>query len=140
MGSEMCIRDRSGEVERSAADRIQEKSGGHAVLAPSTTLRELAGILRRARLFIGSDTGPLHLAGAVGTRCVGLYGTTHPDASGPYGDHHQVVQAYFQKYQTSRERRRATNDAMQAITPEHVFQSCQHQLQFKTSPAQPNAA
>ncbi|HAA67666.1 MAG TPA: glycosyl transferase family 9 [Planctomycetaceae bacterium] len=130
----------SGSDERSAADRIQEKSGGHAVLAPPTTLRELAGILRRARLFVGSDTGPLHLAGAVGTRCVGLYGTTHPDASGPYGDHHQVVQAYFQKYQTSRERRRATNDAMQAITPETVFQACQDQLQFNTLPAEPNAA
>lgn len=130
----------SGVAERAAAERIQEKSGGHAVLTPPTTLRELAAILRRAQLFVGSDTGPLHLAAAVGTRCVGLYGTTHPDASGPYGEQHQVVQAYFQQYQTSRGRRRATNDAMQAITPERVFRSCQDQLPITTSTAEPNAA
>ncbi|MEE3370899.1 MAG: glycosyltransferase family 9 protein [Planctomycetota bacterium] len=130
----------SGAAERAAAERIQEKSGGHAVLAPPTTLRELAAILRRTQLFVGSDTGPLHLASAVGTRCVGLYGTTHPDASGPYGDQHRVVQAYFQQYQTSRERRRATNEAMQAITPETVFQVCHNQLQCTSSTAEPNAA
>ena len=130
----------SGAAERAAAERIQEKSGGHAVLAPSTTLRELAAILRRAQLFVGSDTGPLHLASAVGTRCVGLYGTTHPDASGPYGNQHEVVQAYYQQYPTSREQRRATNDAMQAITPERVFQACHAQLQGTSSTAASNAA
>ena len=130
----------SGESEYAAAECIRKKSAGHAVLAPPTTLRELAAVLRRARLFVGSDTGPLHLAGAVGTRCVGLYGTTHPDASGPYGDRHRVVQAYFQHYETSRQRRRATNDAMRAITSEQVFQCCQEMLQAPGDAAESNAA
>jgi len=118
----------SGDEERCAAQRIREKSAGHAILAPRTNLRELAALLERARLFVGSDTGPLHLAGAVGTQCVGLYGTTHPSASGPYGETHQVVQAYFQEYRRSRARRRASNDAMQAITPDRVFARCRDLL------------
>ena len=118
----------AGGDEHRAAERIREKSAGHAVLAPRTSLRELAALLRRARLFVGSDTGPLHLAGAVGTRCVGLYGTTHPSASGPYGRAHRVVQEYFQEYRTSRARRAAANHAMQAITPEQVFECCDRML------------
>ena len=41
--------------------------------APNTTLAKVAGLARRARLFIASDTGPLHLSVAVGTASVGLF-------------------------------------------------------------------
>lgn len=66
-------------------------------MAPPTTLRELAWILREARLVIGSDTGPLHLADALGTKVIGLYGPTDPRRNGPYGqlnhciDHFQLT-------------------------------------------------
>ena len=56
-----------------------------ARVAPPTTLRELAFILRNARVVIGGDTGPLHLAAALGTKVVGLYGPTDPRRNGPYG-------------------------------------------------------
>ncbi len=56
-----------------------------AELAPPTNLRELAGVLRDAQLVIGGDTGPLHLAAALGTKVVGLYGPTSPARNGPYG-------------------------------------------------------
>jgi heptosyltransferase-1 len=56
-----------------------------AELAPPTNLRELAGVLRGAEVVIGADTGPVHLAAALGTRVVGLYGPTNPARNGPYG-------------------------------------------------------
>lgn len=54
-------------------------------LAPPTNLRELAAILRTAAAVIGGDTGPLHLAAALGTPVIGLYGPTSEKRNGPYG-------------------------------------------------------
>jgi heptosyltransferase-1 len=66
----------------------------HAIggaMAPETNLRELAFLLKNARLVVGGDTGPLHLADAVGTRVVGLYGSTDPSRNGPYGQLRQTI-------------------------------------------------
>lgn len=49
------------------------------------TVRSLLGLLEPAGAFVGSDTGPLHLAAAMGIPCVGLYGPQNPRRSGPYG-------------------------------------------------------
>lgn len=62
-------------------------------VAPPTSLRELAGLLQNARLVIGGDTGPLHLAAALGTRVAGLYGPTEVWRNGPYGQLGHCVQA-----------------------------------------------
>jgi lipopolysaccharide heptosyltransferase I len=56
-----------------------------APMTPPTNLRELAYALRHAALVIGGDTGPLHLAAALGTPVIGLYGPTDPRRNGPYG-------------------------------------------------------
>jgi lipopolysaccharide heptosyltransferase I len=63
-----------------------------ALIAPPTTLRELVALARRARLVIAGDTGPLHIAAAVGTPCVGFYGPTSGVRNGPYGAGHRVLQ------------------------------------------------
>jgi heptosyltransferase-1 len=63
-------------------------------MAPPTSLRELAGILARARVVIGADTGPLHLAAALGTRVIGLYGPTDPRRNGPYGQLSRCVDRF----------------------------------------------
>ena len=68
-----------GPGERELAESIGAR------LAPPTTLRQLAHLLRRAQLVIGGDTGPLHLAAALGTRVIGLFGPTNPLRNGPYG-------------------------------------------------------
>ena len=54
-------------------------------IAPPTNLRELAYVLENASVVIGGDTGPLHLAAALGAPVVGLYGPTDPRRNGPYG-------------------------------------------------------
>lgn len=61
-------------------------------LAGKTNLKELAELYRRTELFIGGDTGPMHLAAAVGTRVIALMGPTDPATHGPYGEGHLVIQ------------------------------------------------
>ena len=65
-----------------------------ADVAPQTSLRELAFLLRDARAVIGGDTGPLHLAAALGTPVVGIYGPTNPLRNGPYGQLDRVVESW----------------------------------------------
>jgi heptosyltransferase-1 len=65
-----------------------------AELAPPTTFRELAFLLRGARLVIGGDTGPLHLAAVLGVPIAGLYGPTDPSRNGPYGQLGNVVESF----------------------------------------------
>ena len=74
---------------------------------------------RRARLFIGSDTGPLHLAAAVGTPCVGLYGPVSAERNGPYGSQHVAVQKICLTG-SSRSRRQANDASMRAISVQDV--------------------
>lgn len=68
-----------GPGEREMAEAI----GGR--LAPPTNLRELAYLLGHAAVVVGGDTGPLHLAAALRTPVVGLYGPTNPARNGPHG-------------------------------------------------------
>ena len=114
----------AGEAEKLLAQQIVAAAPGHAVLAPSTSLLELAVVMRKARLFVGSDTGPLHLAAAVGTRCVGIYGPTRPEECGPYGPGHQVCQNYRPK-PGERVKKSGPNDAMRSVTVEAVWQACE---------------
>jgi len=54
-------------------------------------IRLVAAIIRRARLFIGNDNGPMHIATAVGTPVVALFGSSDPRVWGPWGDGHRVI-------------------------------------------------
>ena len=60
-------------------------------MAPSTTLPQLAALVAAARIFIGADTGPLHLACAVRGPVVGLFGPTDPARNGPWNRDDIVV-------------------------------------------------
>nr|AHZ45557.1 lipopolysaccharide heptosyltransferase [uncultured bacterium] len=73
-----------GPGERSIAQEVVAASGGAADALPPTTIQELAGIARSAHLMISGDTGPLHVAAAVGTPIVSLFGPTRPERNGPW--------------------------------------------------------
>lgn len=81
-----------GPGEEALARSIAE--GGVAELAPKTGLRELARVLHDAELVVGGDTGPLHLAAALGAPVVGLYGPTDPRRNGPFGQLPRVVSSF----------------------------------------------
>ena len=81
-----------GDREREGALRVVELSRGAAELAPRTrSVLDLAALLRRSVLFVGADSGPLHLAAALGTPVVGLYGPKDPRTYGPYWENARVV-------------------------------------------------
>ncbi len=63
-----------------------------ANLAGVTDLIQLAALLKQADLMITCDSGPMHLAAAVGTKVLALFGPTDPVRTGPYGSGHRVIQ------------------------------------------------
>lgn len=67
--------------EKKKVESIAAAAGGLAVLAP--TLAGLAAGLKACETVVANDSGPLHLAAAVGARCLGLYGPVDPAWSGP---------------------------------------------------------
>jgi heptosyltransferase-1 len=70
--------------EESVAQAVVDASQGHAFVV-QCSIGQLMALTRRARIFIGGDTGPLHLACAQGVPTVGLYGPTDPVRTGPFG-------------------------------------------------------
>ncbi|MCP3982582.1 MAG: glycosyltransferase family 9 protein [bacterium] len=87
-----------GPGELDDARRAVEASGGNATLAPPTDLATLAALLAGARLFIGGDSGPLHLACATGCPVLGIYGPTDPEVNRPWGVPHRAVCAPDREY------------------------------------------
>ncbi len=81
-----------GPGERALAGRVVAASGGTAVAGFEATLLDLAALARRARAIVAADTGPLHLACAVGTPAVALFGPTDPARNGPWNPADVVLQ------------------------------------------------
>lgn len=123
-----------GRDELPLAERIVAKSGGHVMLAPPTSLRQLAAVLRRAALFVGSDTGPMHLAVAVGTPTISMHGVSRAEWCGAYGETNIRLQAEFQDG-SSRQRRTADNRAMRALSVEMVARACDELLSRRAKEA-----
>jgi ADP-heptose:LPS heptosyltransferase len=81
-------------ADRAAVDRTRLDLGASATdLSGEVDLRIIAGVLARCDLLVGCDTPLLHLAAAVGTAVVGLFGPTDGRVRGPYGRDHRVIQA-----------------------------------------------
>jgi heptosyltransferase-1 len=103
-------------AERAAAERLRELAGG-GLLAPPTTIPQLAGLMAQAAVVISGDTGPLHLAFALGVRCVGLFGPVPALRNGPRGDGCRSLQAPAAPW----ERRDLSKVDMGAITVAQVL-------------------
>jgi lipopolysaccharide heptosyltransferase I len=73
-----------GPGEETAASAVVTASRGAATLAPPTRITEIAAIAKRASLMVSGDTGPLHVAAAVGTPIVALFGPTRSERNGPW--------------------------------------------------------
>ncbi len=81
-----------GPGEEALARSIEEQAKGVAQAVPCS-LAELIALTRHARLFIGGDSGPTHLAAALGVPVVALFGPTDPARNGPYGSRSVVLRA-----------------------------------------------
>jgi 3-deoxy-D-manno-octulosonic-acid transferase/heptosyltransferase-1 len=93
-GEGICVVFTGGPQDGPALDEI----GGfmtrrHRRLDGKTSLNQLAALYRRAQVVVTTDSGPMHLAAAVGTPVVALFGPTAPWRTGPYGPTHVVLRA-----------------------------------------------
>lgn len=99
--------------------RDAEAASQGAATSCSTSLSELIAITRNARLFIGGDTGPMHLAAALRIPVVGIFGPTDPARNGPFGTRCVVLRNPDSI--TSHARRKSADEGMLEITSEHVI-------------------
>jgi lipopolysaccharide heptosyltransferase I len=92
----------------------------HRDLSGRTSLPQLAALLRRAAVLVTNDSGPMHLAVAVGTPVVALFGPTDPRAVGPYGLGHVILRKGIDCSSCSRQRCVNTLACLTAISVDEV--------------------
>jgi ADP-heptose:LPS heptosyltransferase len=85
-----------GPGEEHLAAAVVAASRGAAQAAPPTTITDILSLAQAAHLMISGDTGPLHLAGAVGTPIVALFGPTRAERNGPWSSSDLSISRYDQ--------------------------------------------
>ena len=81
-----------GPGEQGLGARIAERMKvSPIVMSGKTTVRELMGILKQCRILVTNDTGPMHVASALGVPVIAIFGPTDPTATAPVGPQHQLV-------------------------------------------------
>ncbi len=124
-----------GPAEESLANAVVGASDGAAVAVPCS-ISELIAITRRASLFVGGDTGPMHLAAALRVPVAGIFGPTDPARNGPFGTRAVVLRRA--ESVTNHSRRAAPDEAMLSITSDEVLSAARELLQNSASGV-PNA-
>ncbi len=82
----------AGPSEVWLAVRVHEESGRiHPVVGPDLDLAQLASVVAHLDLLITNDSGPMHIAAALGVPCLALFGPTDPERTRPIGDAHEVL-------------------------------------------------
>jgi heptosyltransferase I len=99
-----------------------------------STLAGLIYATRRATAIVGLDSGPLHLAAALGKPGVAIYGPTDPARHGPYGGTLRVLRAA--RAETTYRRSMEPHDAMREITPDQVFEALEPVISAQRAAAQ----
>ena len=116
------------ESELRRAETVVHAAGGAAVQAPWTTLVERKSLSKLATIFVSSETTELQIAAAVGTKCVGLFGSASALENIPFGSEHRVVHA--QQENVGRKRKRAdVSTWISTVTPKLVCEKCDEVLE-----------
>ncbi len=115
-----------GDEARAAA--VVEGADGAARLAPPTRVPDLVAVLRAASVVVSGDTGPLHLAAAVGTPVVGLYGPTDPRRNGPWSSRDVAVSRFDDCRCRWRRRCRAARWCLDDVTVDEVAAAIDRRL------------
>jgi ADP-heptose:LPS heptosyltransferase len=116
-----------GPGERPLAERIAQAMSEKAVIAPETDLKQLMALMKRCRLLIAGDTGPLHIAAALGVPTVALFGPSDPARNGPYGRGHAIIRSLVPPA-THWQKKEIGNHWMKGIPVETVAEAARKQL------------
>jgi heptosyltransferase-1 len=120
----------AGPGEVLLANEIVRKTGGGATPL-LCSVEQLVAMTRRVCLAIAGDTGPLHLACALGRPVVGIYGPTDPGRNGPFGTRFKVLRS--PESRRDHARREAPEAGLLTITPEDVLQAAEELLYSGTA-------
>jgi heptosyltransferase-1 len=119
----------AGPGEEPMAHAIHEQSGGQAE-AVNCSVAQLIALTRRVALVIAGDTGPLHLACALGRPVVGIYGPTDPARNGPFGTRARVLRSPTSRRDHSR--RAEPEPGLLTIEPDAVVHAADELLAGET--------
>ena len=117
--------------DKESVDKITSTMATKSInLGGQTTLPELACIYKDAFAIITTDSGPMHLAAAVGTSVIALFGPTDPARTGPYGKGHTIIRADL-SCSPCLLKKCPTKKCMEEIMPEQVFAALERMIQGK---------
>lgn len=120
----------AGPGEEPLAEAVVKATGGAAT--PLTcSLAQLIALTRRVGLVVAGDTGPLHLACALGRPVVGIYGPTDPSRNGPFGNRFRVLRSAESRRDHTR--RAAPEAGLLTIQPEDVLRAAGEMLAEETA-------
>jgi lipopolysaccharide heptosyltransferase I len=124
-----------GPGEKVMVDEVRARMRRDSMMVPETlSLKQLAEILRRCSVYVGNDTGPMHIASLVKTPVVGIFGPTDPIVNAPYeGTPHIIVR---KDLPCSPCHNRGCKDVkcMKAISSQDVFDAAKVLLEMKENP------
>ncbi len=111
-----------GKADIEIGDEIVSAAPNRVInLCGKTSIGESMSLLADCDLLIANDTGPVHMAAAVGTRTLVIFGSTRPDWTGPFGDGHRVVMRSLPCQPCLKHNcPRGTKQCLTEITPEEI--------------------
>jgi ADP-heptose:LPS heptosyltransferase len=116
--------------EEEIAGEVRKEMRDCAVVPQAMDVRELIALVAGARLFVGNDSGPVHVAAATARPCVAIYGSTNPEQWRPWGTEHRVVAtgATFRAIRGDKTIAVSEPRSITAIEFEEVRQACEEVL------------
>ncbi len=117
-----------GPGELSLAQAVVGQSRTGAAFPLASTLKQFLALARRAKLFLGGDTGPMHLAAAAHTPIVALFGPTSARRNGPFAPNDLVVERFDLDCRTDCYRRYCSHTSCMKIPVETVWQKITERL------------
>ncbi len=98
------------------------------VATGKTDIGQLSAVLKKSNILIAGDTGPLHLATAVDTKTIALFGAANPIQTGPYGDKHIIIYKNLKCSPCYKKPTCKNFDCMKEISVENVFEEVKKQI------------
>jgi ADP-heptose:LPS heptosyltransferase len=119
-----------GPGEEALANAVVAQARSGAVEGLDSTLKQFFALAQQAKLFLGGDTGPLHLAAAAGTPIVGIYGPTPARRNGPFSPADVIVERFDLDCRVDCFRRRCSHTSCMNIPVEAVWQKVEQRLRI----------
>jgi ADP-heptose:LPS heptosyltransferase len=117
-----------GPGEEELAQSVVDSSRAKAAVALDSTLKQFFALARRAILFVGGDTGPLHVAAAARAPVVAIFGPTSARRNGPFAEDDVVIERFDLDCRTDCYRRSCSHTSCMKIPVETVWQGVVERL------------